>query len=167
MRGYHPFMQRFTISLDDSLAAQFDNWIAAHSYDNRSEAVRDLIRERLSRDTLPNVGAHKGWCVASVSFVYDHHDHTVANRVLDLQHRHHDLVVSSMHTHLDRDHCLETVVFKGEVVAVASCCEELTALRGVRHGHANIVPLQEDGKSHRHEHGHKVDKPHRHLRPAT
>ena len=60
MRGYHPLMQRFTISLDDSLAAQFDNWIAAHSYDNRSEAVRDLIRERLSRDTLPNVGAHKG-----------------------------------------------------------------------------------------------------------
>lgn len=79
--------------------------------------------------------------MASVSFVYDHHDHTVANRVLDLQHRHHDLVVSSMHTHLDRDHCLETVVFKGELVAVASCCEELTALRGVRHGHANIVPL--------------------------
>ena len=59
-------MQRFTISLDDSLAAQFDDWIAARSYDNRSEAVRDLIRERLSRDSGPASKAHAGWCVASV-----------------------------------------------------------------------------------------------------
>ena len=157
-------MQRFTISLDDSLAAQFDDWIAARSYDNRSEAVRDLIRERLSRDSGPASKAHAGWCVASVSFVYDPPDHTVTNRVLDLQHRHHDLVVSSMHSHLDHDHCLETVVFKGEVSAVASCCEELTALRGVRHGHANIVPLLEDVKAHHHG---KAGKPHRHLKPAT
>lgn len=157
-------MQRFTISLDESLAGQFDDWIAARSYDNRSEAVRDLIRERLGRGNGASANQRTGWCVASLSFVYDHHDHTVANRVLDLQHRHHDLVISSMHTHLDHDHCLETVVFKGEVTAVASCCEELIALRGVRHGHANIVPLLEGGEAHRHG---TADRPHRHLRPAT
>lgn len=157
-------MQRFTISLDDNLAAQFDDWIAAHGYDNRSEAVRDLIRERLTRDSSATPHQHGGWCVASVSFVYDHHDHTVANRVMDLQHRHHDLVVSSMHTHLDHDHCLETVVFKGEAATVARCCEELTALRGVRHGHTNIVPLLGDAKPHHHG---KSGTPHRHHKPAT
>ncbi|MGD9944526.1 MAG: nickel-responsive transcriptional regulator NikR [Burkholderiaceae bacterium] len=159
-------MQRFTISLDDPLADQFDAWIARRAYDNRSEAVRDLIRERLNRDG--NVDdAPQGWCVATLSFVYDHHDHTVANRILDLQHRHHDLVVSSLHTHLDHDHCLEVAVFKGRTAAVAACCQELAALRGVRHGQASIVPLQEDGQPHRHEGaGHADGVRHRHLKPV-
>ena len=95
-------MQRFTISLDDELAQQFDAFIAEKGYVNRSEAVRDLIRMRLGSDRLGELSqeAVASWCVANVSYVYDHHEQMVTTRVLDLQHDHHDLVVTSLHTHL-------------------------------------------------------------------
>lgn len=72
-------MQRFTISLDDELARQFDAFIAEKGYVNRSEAVRDLIRTRLGNDRLggPSRRAASGWCVANVSYVYDHHEQMV------------------------------------------------------------------------------------------
>ena len=154
-------MQRFTISLDDALAVQFDRLIADKGYVNRSEAVRDLIRSRLGSDTLGQAdpGAGRGgkkapletWCVASVSYVYDHHEQTVTSRVLGLQHDHHDLVITSLHTHLDHDHCLETVVLRGPTAAVQACAQQLVALRGVRHGNIHLVPLVANG--HRHQHG--------------
>jgi CopG family nickel-responsive transcriptional regulator len=141
-------VQRFTISLDDALAAQFDALIATHGYENRSEAVRDLIRARLGAQAVDEAG--EGWCVASVTYVYDHHEHTVTARVLDLQHDHHDLVITSLHTHLDHDHCLETVVLRGPTTAVRACAQQLVALRGVRHGNIHLVPLAEAPHSHAH-----------------
>lgn len=155
-------MQRFTISLDDALAEQFDTLIADQGYVNRSEAVRDLIRSRLGSDTLVQAGAGAarrggknkagdgGWCVASVSYVYDHHEQTVTARVLGLQHDHHDLVITSLHTHLDHDHCLETVVLRGPTPAVQACAQQLVALRGVRHGNIHLVPLDRAGQPHAH-----------------
>ncbi len=156
-------MERFTISLDDELAQQFDEFIAAKGYGNRSEAVRDLIRSRLGSATLdqPSKGA-AAWCVANVSYVYDHHEHTVTARVMDLQHDHHDLVITSLHTHLDHDHCLETVVLRGPVDAVKACAEQLVALRGVRHGNVHLVPL-DVGE----QHSHGKSKPHRHFKPMN
>lgn len=159
-------MQRFTISLDDALAAQFDTWIAAAGYENRSEAVRDLIRTRLGhasmteRATTRTAAEHQPWCVAVVSFVYDHHDRTVAARVLDVQHDHHDLVITSLHTHLDHDDCLEAVVLRGPVQQVAGFAERLVALRGVRHGQAQLVPLAEPSAMHHHA-GDGAAHPHR------
>ncbi|MDR6524381.1 CopG family nickel-responsive transcriptional regulator [Variovorax paradoxus] len=156
-------MERFTISLDDELAQQFDEFIADKGYGNRSEAVRDLIRSRLGSATLdqPSKGA-AAWCVANVSYVYDHHEHTVTARVMDLQHDHHDLVITSLHTHLDHDHCLETVVLRGPVDAVKTCAEQLVALRGVRHGNVHLVPL-DVGE----QHSHGKSKPHRHFKPMN
>ncbi|MDP9607260.1 nickel-responsive transcriptional regulator NikR [Variovorax sp. NFACC27] len=113
-------MERFTISLDDELARQFDAFIAGKGYGNRSEAVRDLIRSRLGSATLDKPSKRPAaWCVANVSYVYDHHEHTVTSRVMDLQHDHHDLVITSLHTHLDHDHCLETE--PAGVDALVSC----------------------------------------------
>lgn len=157
-------MQRFTISMDDELAQQFDALIANKGYVNRSEAVRDLIRTQLGNDTLgkPPRGKATTWCVANVSYVYDHHEQTVTKRVLDLQHEHHDLVVTSLHTHLDHDHCLETVVLRGPIGAVRACAEQLIALRGVRHGKVHLVPLDIDGRGHRHG-----GAPHTHLKPIN
>ncbi|MDM0015561.1 nickel-responsive transcriptional regulator NikR [Variovorax sp. J22P168] len=155
-------MQRFTISLDDDLAAQFDALIAEKAYVNRSEAVRDLIRSQLGSVTLRQPAREKtGWCVANVSYIYDHHEQTVTTRVLDLQHDHHDLVITSLHTHLDHDHCMETVVLRGPMAAVQACADQLVALRGVRHGNVHLVPL--DGSGDRHSHGH--GKGHAHLKP--
>lgn len=159
-------MQRFTISLDDDLAMQFDALIAEKGYVNRSEAVRDLIRTGLGSARLgaPARNAAATWCVANVSYVYDHHDQTVTFRVLDMQHDHHDLVITSLHTHLDHDHCLETVVLRGPVAAVRACAEQLIALRGVRHGNIHLVPLESSTRK-RHAHGHLPA--HTHLKPVN
>jgi len=156
-------MQRFTISLDDELAAEFDQLIARRGYVNRSEAVRDLIREKLGAALLDASKAR--WCAATVTYVYDHHEQAVAARLADLHHGHHDLVVSSLRTHLDHDHCLETVVLRGATVAVVDFAGQLIALRGVRHGQFHALPLAEEGHSHRHPHAAPVA--HRHLRPIN
>ena len=141
-------MQRFTISLDDALAAKFDALITAKGYDNRSEAVRDLIRGGIDSDHLQTPQA--AWCVATINYVYDHHDTTVVERVMSLQHDHHDLIVTSLHTHLDHAHCLETIVLRGATRAVTAFSQTLIALRGVRHGSVQLVPLAEHPKAHKH-----------------
>ena len=162
-------MQRFTISLDDALAHEFDALIASAGYVNRSEAVRDLIRHRLDSEHLDGASL---WCVATVNYVYDHHDRTVSERVQSLQHDHHDLVITSLHTHLDHDHCLETVVLRGHTERVSALSQQLIALRGVRHGSVHLVPLNED-RPHTHEdapaaaHGHAPVAAHSHLKPLT
>ena len=156
-------MQRFTISLDDDLAREFDGLIARRGYVNRSEAVRDLIRERLGSALLDTAQAK--WCAATVSYVYDHHEQALASRLMDLQHEQHDLVVSSLRTHLDHDNCLETVVLRGPTAAVQDCAAQLIALRGVRHGQIHALALAEEGHSHRHSHG--APAAHKHLRPVN
>lgn len=141
-------MQRITISLEEELAQQFDELIARNGYVNRSEAVRDLIRERLG-STLLNPASAK-WCVATVTYVYDHHEHAMTARLMELQHQHHDLVVSSLHTHLDHDNCLETVILRGPTAAVQDCASQMIALRGVRNGQIHALALSEHGHGHRH-----------------
>ncbi len=155
-------MQRFTISLDDDLAHEFDALIAQRGYENRSEAVRDLIRNRLGNEVLATPKAR--WCVATVSYVFDHHEHAVTSRLLDMQHDHHDLVVSSLHTHLDHANCLETVILRGATAPVKECAQQMIALRGVRHGHVQLLPLAEE--DHGHSHGHTPGS-HKHLKPVN
>jgi len=160
-------MQRFTISLDDELARQFDEFIAQKGYVNRSEAVRDLIRSRLGGGQGPQVrssAARAQWCVANLSYVYDHRDRTVTLRVLDLQHQHHDLVVTTLRTQLDHDHCMETAVLRGPVRQVRALADQMIALKGVRHGQAHMVLLDADHKPHRHGHGGSA---HTHLSPVN
>ena len=156
-------MQRFTISLDDALAQRFDALIAAKGYCNRSEAVRDLIRTQIDESFV--AASMSDWCVASISYVYDHDDTTVAERVLSLQHDHHDLVITSLHTLLGHQDCLETVVLRGPVKAVRLLSQTLIALRGVRHGNIHVVPLGEDRHCGMHSHG--QSHPHVHLKPLS
>jgi CopG family nickel-responsive transcriptional regulator len=156
-------MQRFTISLDDALAVKFDALIADKGYSNRSEAVRDLIRSQIDAASLEPSDAL--WCAATVNYVYDHHDKTVVERVLSMQHEHHDLVVTSLHTHLDHHDCLETTVMRGPVKAVEAFSQTLIALRGVRHGSIHRVPLDVDRRKLTHSHGHTGQ--HVHLKPLS
>lgn len=156
-------MQRFTISLDDGLAAEFDGLIARRGYVHRSEAVRDLIREKLGAEHLDAQGAQ--WCAATVSYVYDQHDQAASARVRALQHDHHDLVVTTVSTQLDHDHCLETAVLRGPAPAVLECAQQLVAARGVRHGSIHAIPLAEDRQAHRHDA--PASHRHTHLRPLN
>ena len=133
-------MERFTISLDDKLAHDFDAWIAQRAYDNRSEAVRDLLRAELEKSRVQRKLA--GDCVACLSYVFNHHELDLAERITSLQHAHHELTVSTMHAHLDHDHCLETVILKGELRRVQQFADAVCAERGVHHGKVNIISVE-------------------------
>ena len=109
-------MERFTISLDESLARGFDELIAARGYSNRSEAVRDLIRGAIESDIQNDPPS--GHCVATLSYVFNHHERELAERLTGMQHDHHDLTVAAMHSHLDHENCLEAVILKGPATQV-------------------------------------------------
>ncbi|MDO9225524.1 MAG: nickel-responsive transcriptional regulator NikR [Pseudomonadota bacterium] len=147
-------MERFTISLDESLAQSFDQLIRERGYANRSEAVRDMIRRELESRRIEKEEAPH--CVASLSYVYNHHERRLAERLTDLQHHAHDVVVSSMHVHLDHDNCLETLFLRGHTEEVRAFAEKLSAERGVRHGSLNLIPVEAETDGH-----------HVHSRPRT
>jgi CopG family nickel-responsive transcriptional regulator len=132
-------MQRLTISIDDELATDFESLMQARGYENRSEAVRDLVRRELGSaivEARPDAP-----CVATVTYLYDHHERTVTNRLGDMQHDHHNLTVSTMHAHLDHDLCVETVILRGPSDQVQQFAQSVLAQRGVRNGHFHLVPL--------------------------
>jgi len=143
-------IERFTISLDARLAQQFDRLIRAKGYRNRSEAVRDILRHQLESHRLSTEQAP--YCIASLSYIYNHHERDLAERLTAHQHDHHDLCVSTMHAHLDHDNCIETVILRGPTAEVRRFADRLIAERGVRHGNLNLVPV--DLKSTRHSHVH-------------
>jgi len=153
-------VERFTISLDEALAQQFDELIATRGYSNRSEAVRDLIRGAIEGDRQRE--APTGHCVANLSYVFNHHQRDLAERLTGLQHEHHDLTVAALHSHLDHENCLESVILKGPTAQVRQFADALMAESGVRHGQLNIVALEAE-----HHHVHDANgAPHVHYRPA-
>lgn len=132
-------MQRVTVSLDDDIAAAFDALVLAQGYASRSEAVRDLVRRAVDSRRLQQAGA--GLCVANLSYVYDHHSRSLADRLMTLQHDHHDLVISTTHVHLDHHTCLESSMLKGRIDAVRALADGIQAERGVRYGAVNLVSM--------------------------
>lgn len=158
-------MERVTVSLDEDLLAQFDEYIHRTGYANRSEAVRDLIRAKLEADRLERDRAPT--CVACVSYVYDHHERELSRRITQAHHAHHDLTQSTLHVHLDHDTCLEVAVLKGRTEAVRDFANALMAERGVRHGQLHVVPADVSVDPHSHgDHDHH-HAPHVHHHPKT
>jgi CopG family nickel-responsive transcriptional regulator len=147
-------MKRLTMSLDDDLADAFDDLVKEQGYANRSEAFRDLLRHGLGQ--IRRVQRPEGPCVAALSFLYNHHQRQLAMRLADAQHEHHELTISSIHAHLDHDHCMESVLLRGRTDRVQGFAQSLIAEPGVSHGHLHLVPV-----AARHSHGHE------HLAPAT
>jgi CopG family nickel-responsive transcriptional regulator len=156
-------LDRFTISLDSELAEDFDALISLKGYANRSEAVRDLIRQALE-SSRQSSGKSKH-AVAVVSYVYNHHEKTMAERITNTHHEHHDLVVSSTHVHLDHDNCLEAVFLKGKTEEVTHFANHLTAMAGVRHGSMNLISA--DIQTRKHSHALHGTRMHYHLMPKN
>lgn len=150
-------LERVTVSLDADLTRDFDALIRAKGYASRSEAVRDLLRAQLRQRAAHKDGS--GSCVATLSYVYNHHERDLGERLKRLQHDHHDLTVSSMHAHLDHEECIETLILQGRIDAVRQFADALMAERGVRHGQLNLIPTQHGDT---HSHGGRA---HRHLKP--
>ena len=121
-------LKRFTISLDEKLLEDFDAFIKQRSYENRSEAIRDLIRSSF---------VEKEWqadkdVVGVISMVYDHHQHKLQEKVTEIQHDYHHQIVSATHIHMDHHNCLEVVIVKGKAGSVNELADRLRSLRGVR-----------------------------------
>ncbi|UJP04511.1 MAG: nickel-responsive transcriptional regulator NikR [Nitrosomonas sp.] len=141
-------MERFTISMDDQLFKQFDEVSQARGYDNRSEAIRDLIRDYLETTRLQKDS--KGFCIATLSYIYNHHERDLASQVTSAHHHHHNLTLSSMHVHMDHDNCLEVAILRGTVQDVRLFANRVIATNGIRHGKLHIVPIEQTHETHSH-----------------
>jgi CopG family nickel-responsive transcriptional regulator len=122
---------RFGISADERLLERFDALIAEKGYVNRSEAVRDLIRNALVEEQW-SVGETEA--VGTVTLVYDHHTSDLAERLTEHQHSHHHEIISTLHIHLDAHHCLEVVVLRGQAREIGRLASVLIGTKGVKHG---------------------------------
>jgi CopG family transcriptional regulator, nickel-responsive regulator len=149
-------LSRIGIALDSELLDRFDHSIERQGYTNRSEAFRDLIRDRLVTELTAVPGAT---VVGTVTLIYDHHASGITEKLTELQHAHHELVVSTSHAHLDLDSCLEVLIVHGKSAQVTQFADRLIGLKGVQHGrlvmtvptHAMTPP---SGKVHKHPHKH-------------
>jgi CopG family transcriptional regulator, nickel-responsive regulator len=124
-------IKRFGVSIENRLLEQFDSYIAVNNYENRSEAIRDLIRKELVEE---EEWAKTNEDVAgAIVIVYDHHKREVVDKLLDIQHDFHELIISSQHIHLDHDNCLEIIVVRGRMVQVNVLAAKLKSIKGVKH----------------------------------
>ncbi|MDB5619468.1 nickel-responsive transcriptional regulator NikR [Tardiphaga sp.] len=151
-------MQRITITLDDDLMEELDTMIAAHGYQNRSEAIRDFARAGMQQ-AATDKGGFSGQdkaseCVAALVYVYDHAARDLSRRLVDTYHHHHDLSLATLHVHLDDDNCMEVTALRGPGKEVQHFADHIIAERGVKYGRVVMMPTA--GKSD------AKKKPHRH-----
>lgn len=137
---------RFGVAMDNDLLERFDAHIAHKGYATRSEALRDLVRNAL-------VDAHleeDGPAVATLTLVYDHHVRELTERLTEMQHDLGERVVSTLHVHLDHDHCMEVIVMKGPAKVLQNAADRLLATKGVEHGKLVCTALPATDHGHHH-----------------
>ncbi|HLP76320.1 MAG TPA: nickel-responsive transcriptional regulator NikR [Candidatus Paceibacterota bacterium] len=132
---------RFSVSLPASLARELDRMAAEKSYDNRSLAVADMIRANLVEHRQQKADAD---IAGSITLVYDHHRHHLQDLLTDLQHDHREVILSSLHVHLDHDNCLEVLAVRGKAAQIKKLADEMIAAKGVKHGKLTITSTGKD-----------------------
>ena len=120
---------RFGVSLEDDLLNKFDRHIKKHKYTNRSEAIRDLIREELVKKEWTENKEVTG----AITIVYDHHTRELVTKVLDVQHDYHACILSTQHIHLDHHNCFEIIVTKGKSKEIEELYQKLKSIKNVKH----------------------------------
>lgn len=126
---------RFGVSLENELLKQFDADIQKKNYPNRSEAIRDLIRDSLVKEEWIKGGEVAG----AITLVYNHHRRELVNKLTDIQHDYHELIISVQHIHLDKDNCLEIVIAKGKPTEINKLSDKLKSTKGVKHGELSMA----------------------------
>ncbi|HRY06928.1 MAG TPA: nickel-responsive transcriptional regulator NikR [Hyphomicrobiaceae bacterium] len=150
-------MQRITITIEDDLADEIDQFMGKHGYQSRSEAIRDLARSGLNQ--ADKNASTAGTCVAALVYVYDHHVRELSKRLTQSHHHHHDLSMATLHVHLDHDTCLEIAALKGRTQDVQHLADHIITERGVKHGQLVIIPADITDTSH----AHGEERAHRHT----
>lgn len=123
---------RFGVSLEKDLLSQFDKLCLKNNYENRSEAIRDLIRDRLVKNEWAKA---EGEVTGVITLVYDHHKRELVDNLIRIQHDHRSaIIVASQHIHLNHDNCLEVIAVRGEAGAISDLASRLRSSKGVKHG---------------------------------
>lgn len=122
---------RFGISIDSDLLESFDRLLARKGYQNRSEAIRDLIRAAIVQEKQESGDEEM---VGTVTLVFNHHVRDLSDKLTEHQHQHHHQVVSALHVHLDAHNCLEVLVLRGRAADITRIADELIGVKGVKHG---------------------------------
>ena len=133
---------RFSVSMEAGLLDDFDRYCKEGKFATRSEAVRQLVRDTLTTHAWESDAQD---AAATLTLVYDHHRTHLSDRLLTLQHRHTDMVVSTMHIHLDHNNCLEVIVLRGRAGALQKIAAELRGLKGIQKGQ---LVLAKTGEGH-------------------
>jgi len=127
---------RFGVSIEPDLLKKFDKMIKKEGYTNRSEAIRDLIRDNLIKEKNKNPDAKS---IATLTMVYDHHVRNLTDKLLDIQHDHTKEILTTTHVHIDHHNCLEVLVLKGKTRNIQKLADNIKALRGIKHGELVIT----------------------------
>ncbi len=143
-------LSRTGVSLDEDLLKEFDQLIGRRGYENRSEAIRDLIREALLAD---NVTSNKP-VVGTLTLVYDHHVPNLSQKLTEAQHTAGAMILAATHVHLDHNYCLEVIIMKGRSTALQDLANRMLAMRGVELGKLVLTTSGKDLKSAKHSHPH-------------
>lgn len=132
---------RFGVSLDSDLLEKFDALCDDRCYQTRSEAIRDLIRNTLVQQEWEDTDRE---IAGTLTIVYDHHKSDLAQRLTEIQHDHHGIIITSLHVHLDHHNCLEVLVLKGPGADVRSLSQRLISTKGVKHGKLSLTTTGQD-----------------------
>jgi CopG family nickel-responsive transcriptional regulator len=132
---------RFGVSLSKSLLKELDRMVRQKGYRNRSLALGDMVRDQLVEHRREKQDAE---AVGTITLVYDHHRSHVQETLTDLQHQHLDTIISTLHVHLDHQHCLEVLVVRGKASLLRATADRLIAAKGVKHGKLTLTATGKD-----------------------
>ncbi len=132
---------RFGVSLDSELLQKFDSLCEDRCYQTRSEAIRDLIRKDLVQKEWEDQNRE---VTGTLTLVYNHHQSDLAQKLTEIQHEALELIITSLHVHIDKHNCMEVLVLRGPVKDVRGIAQRLTSTRGIKHGKLSLSTTGKD-----------------------
>jgi CopG family nickel-responsive transcriptional regulator len=135
-------LQRVTMTIDDELMESLDRYMDAGGHQNRSEAVRDLVRAGLLSQPEIEIGSRH--CVAALVYVYDHEIRQLSKKLIHDHHTHVNMSLATLHVHLDGANCLEVSLLRGQKSEVEHFANHVIGERGVRYGQLVIIPADSE-----------------------
>ncbi|MCS7202694.1 MAG: nickel-responsive transcriptional regulator NikR [Dictyoglomus sp.] len=131
-------IKRFGVSVEEELLKKFDEVIERQGYNNRSEAIRDLIRDYLVKEKWR---MKKEKIIGNISVIYEHDVYDLSNKLIDIQHNYHDVIISTLHVHFDEKNCLEVILVKGRVQRIKKLYNEISSLKWVKHTDISLTDI--------------------------
>lgn len=133
-------LTRFGVSMDKKLLTEFDQLIANKGYSNRSEAVRDLVRDALLAEDWKDL---EQYVAGSILLFYDHGHKGLLEQMTEIQHDYHHEILATTHFHLDKHSCLELIIVKGKAGTLQTLSDQLVSMKGVQYGKFTVAPVNE------------------------